>query len=239
MRHGDWWIAVISARRPRAVPEMTTQLGQVPATWYVAAGEAPAYTAAGAPHVVEGGPLVASRNRALDDAFAAGLGCVQVSDDLRRLTWTGDGQARRPLSFAGAIGKLAQGLNIAGASLAGASPTDNLYFYRAPLSTHLFIVGDLVAIRPCPERYDPMLLVKEDYDYTLQHLTAYGRVARVNGVMAAFRHRSNPGGAVAYRTPALEEETIGYLRGKWGQDVVKPNPRRPGEVLLRWKEPAR
>jgi hypothetical protein len=238
VRHGDWWVAVVSARRPRAVPAMAAQLGGVPATWYVAAGEAAAYRAAGAQAVTEGGPLAASRNAALDDAFAAGLGCVQVSDDLRRLTWTGDGQARLALTFAGAIGKLARGLDVAGAKLAGASPTDNLYFYRTPLSTRLFIVGDLVAVLPCPERYDPMLLVKEDYDYTLQHLAAYGRVARVNGVMAAFRHRSNAGGAVAYRTPALEEETIGYLRGKWGQDVVRPNPRRPGEVLLRWKEPA-
>jgi len=76
--------------------------------------------------------------------------------------------------------------------------------------------------------------LKEDYDYTLQHLRAYGQVARLNRIMPTFRHRSNAGGAVAYRTPDLEVQAIAYLRAKWG-DCIRPNTRRPHEVLLRWK----
>jgi hypothetical protein len=45
-------------------------------------------------------------------------------------------------------------------------------------------------------------------------------------------HRANPGGAVAVRTPEVEQEAIAYLRGKWG-DWIKDNPRRPNEILLR------
>jgi hypothetical protein len=116
------------------------------------------------------------------------------------------------------------------------SPTANTYFYRQAVSTHLFVVGDMILVSPTSLRFDEQLLLKEDYDYTCQHLNAYGAVARVNGVMAEFRHRSNPGGAVAYRSEALEAESIAYLRGKWG-DWIRPNPRRPGEVLLKWKAP--
>jgi hypothetical protein len=233
MRFGDCWVAVVSARRAANVAPMTRLLDTVPATWYVAAGDAGGYRDAGAAAVVESGGLAESRNRALDDAWAAGLACVQVSDDLQRLAWY-DGKHRSPLRFAGALAALAAALNSTGARLAGAAPTANAYFWREPVSTGLFIVGDLVMVRPCGLHYDPLLLVKEDYDYTLQHLRRYGVAARVNGLLAQFRHRTNAGGAVAYRQPAAEQETIGYLRGKWG-DVIRPHPRRRDEITIRWR----
>ena len=65
------YLAVISHARPGNVPAMTAQAG--PATWYVGGGEAVAYSEAGTPAAFESGPLCASRNAALRDAWAAGL----------------------------------------------------------------------------------------------------------------------------------------------------------------------
>ncbi len=234
MRHGDCWIAVISAGRPGNVHAMTGLLGEVPATWYVAdAAQQVEYAAAGARQVVAGGSLIEARNAALRDAWHRDLTCVQVSDDLRRLEWY-NGAAKEPLTFADAAYRLDTGLTLQGAMLAGCSPTANAYFYRKPVSPNLFVVGDLIAVRPCWLWFDAELPLKEDYDYTLQHLRAYGQVARLNRIMPTFRHRSNAGGAVAYRTPDLEDQAIAYLRAKWG-DCIRPNTRRPHEVLLRWK----
>lgn len=85
---------------------------------------------------------------------------------------------------------------------------------------------------PCHLWFDTGMTLKEDYDYTLAHLHDFGLVARVNGLLAHFLHRTNPGGAVAARTAELEQENIAYLRKKWGR-VIADNPRRPNEILLK------
>ena len=47
-----------------------------------------------------------------------------------------------------------------------------------------------------------------------------------------FSHRTNSGGAVAARTPELEQEMIDFLKKKWGTSVIKDNTKRPDEILL-------
>jgi len=208
--------------------------------WFVGEGEADAYRAAGAERVTESGGLCVSRNRALDDALAAGARLhLQLSDDLTRLGWA-HGVTRpevESIDVGEACRRMAIALKSTGAALAGGSPTDNPYFAKPGIGATNFIVGDMVLVRldgPRTPRWDVNLSLKEDYDYTLQHLTAYGKVARCNALLASFKHRTNVGGAVNYRTADLEQANIAYLIGKW-PGSLRLNPKRPNELLLRWR----
>jgi hypothetical protein len=116
--------------------------------------------------------------------------------------------------------------------LAGVAPTSNPFYGSTTLKLRHFIVGDLMLAAPNPLRFDPAFALKEDYDYTCQHLARYGGVVRVDWILASFRHRTNKGGAVDVRTPELEQEAIVRLKEKW-PDWIRDNPRRENEVLLR------
>lgn len=234
MRVPAWgvYLAIISARRPQAVEAMARHCPQV-GTWYVGAGEALAYAMQGAPLVVEAGALCAARNQALRDAWQAGLPCLQLSDDLRtcqRMV----GPDATSCTLADAVQQLhATMAQYPAYKLAGVAPTTNAFFYNParPVTTTRFVVGDAILVQPCALWFDEQLRLKEDYDYTLQHLATYGGVVRCNDVLLAFAHRTNRGGAVAYRTPRLEQATIAALMQKW-PGRMRLNPRRPQEILL-------
>lgn len=230
-------IAIISARRPGAVMAMSAYLDDLPATWYVADGEADVYRDAGAAEVVEAGPLCRARNLALATAFQRGQDCLQLSDDCTGFKWLRSARKgdAMPLGLRGVALQLWRAATQVGAYLAGAMPTANA-FYAAPgkVQTAHFIVGDTMLIRQgTPLRFDENLRLKEDYDYTAQHLYRYGRVARVGSLLAGYRHGTNPGGAVAYRNPDEEQAAIALLKAKWPL-AIKDNPRRPNEVLFKW-----
>lgn len=209
-----------------------------PATWYVGRGDARMYSLAGARTVVESGGLVDSRNAALNDAFKAKKVCVQLSDDLTGISLAKSKTSFEPLGFEAAVELMLKSLGETGAKMAGVAPTANAFYFdpNKPIRTNLFIVGDLIAVESNPLRFDPKLRLKEDYDYTLQHLKKYGQVARCDAILANFKHRTNHGGAVAYRTTDNEQAAIAYLKSKWGGAIVD-NPRRPNEILMRWGKP--
>lgn len=237
MRHAEApvWVSVISAGRAANVAAMQAKIG--PATWYVSAqpGEADAYRAAGAAAVVVGGGLSASRNQALREAWAQGLLCAQVSDDMGKILYAHTARRLVPLTFAEALGVLAARLEASPFHLAGVAPTNNAYFFNPArrVTQHGFCVGDLLLVRASHCWFDARFLLKEDYDFTLQHLTAYAGVVRCNDLLADFAHRANAGGAVAARTPQLERAMILALMRKW-PGSIRPNRKRANEVLLIW-----
>lgn len=242
MIDGQFWTAIISSGRPHTVPKMKQWFPF--ATWYVGhPDEVPDYIAAGAESIVVAGGLVAARNAAIDDAQEFGLYCLQVDDDLTKLAQVqitdDDRKIAVPLETAQLRKIMLGNLLDYEVHLAGVAPTANPFFYNKPVHTDAFCVGDLLLIsHETPLRFDPAFRLKEDYDYTLAHLDEYGRVARCNRILATFLHRKNPGGAVSYRTAAMEQEAIALLKHKWG-DVIADNPRRENEILLRWKNHAR
>lgn len=235
----SYHVAVISAGRPGSVPAMLTHLGDMPSTWYVPDGEGADYRYTGGQRiaVIESGGLCASRNAALDTADRLGLPCLQLSDDLVKLELA-HGPTRadvEPTTLADVVSHLSAAMATNGAQLAGVAPTANPYFSRQRINPTGFVVGDLILVAEgCPLRFDTELRLKEDYDYTCQHLEAYGRVARCDHVLASFKHRTNKGGAVAVRTPEVEQASIARLLDRWPAHI-RPNPKRPNEVLLRWK----
>tara|TARA_R110002020_G_scaffold106942_7_gene248653 strand:- start:1854 stop:2561 length:708 start_codon:yes stop_codon:yes gene_type:complete len=221
-------------------------LGSELATWYIGddADEAHGYRMAGAKQVVRAGSLMKARNMALNDALQAGLPCVQLSDDLRKLeiAISKDNKDNSPISVQAASHAILQSMKDIGAHYGGCAPTANAFYFNPHkrLTTNAFIVGDFTVYDASATngsgkllRFDEEMTLKEDYDFTCQHLESYGVVARCNNILATFSHRTNSGGAVSYRTSAEEQKNISILRNKWG-DVIRPNPKRENEVLLRW-----
>jgi hypothetical protein len=228
-------LAVISARRPHSVPAMN-QLLPIGACWYVPEDEMQAYKDAGANRVRAANALVEARNLALDDAFSTDQLCVQTSDDLTKIRRLGV-KEHPELTMHETIEEMMSAMAQTGAHLVGCAPTANPFYGKHSINTTGFVVGDLIMIAPTPLRFDANLTLKEDYDYTCQHLHAYGTIARCDYLLATYKHRTNEGGAVTYRNEQQERLAIAYLNAKW-PNTFKPNPKRPNEILMRWKPPA-
>ena len=188
--------------------------------------------------MVESGGLCESRNAALMAGWKEGLPSLIMSDDIRkcqRAYENIDGKKKaEDIAFHDVVDAMHDALFETGAMLAGVAPTSNPFYWNPKRSTHAcaFIVGDLNLVKPCGLMFDIQFKLKEDYDYTLSHLAERGVVARCDDMLVTFSHRSNAGGAVAVRTPELEQEMIVLLRKKWGSDVIKDNAKRPNEILL-------
>lgn len=225
------YLTIISTGRPDNVARMTEVLGIYP-TWVVRESDVRAYRDAGAGRVVAAPPgVAAARNVALKRAFAEDVPCITLSDDFKRVKADQPGAKPVETSLASALGQLLDHTLASGYKLGGASPTDNAYFVRHQHQHQHFIVGDATVVLPCALRYDERLQLKEDYDFTLQHIEAYGGVNRCDHLLFTWKHYSNKGGAVATRTQEVEQAAIAHLMRKWpGQ--VRPNPKRENEVLL-------
>ena len=119
--------------------------------------------------------------------------------------------------------------------LGGLPPTSNTLNYKEHkrVQTSHFIVADFIIVKPCELFFDENLTLKEDYDYTLQHIEKYGEVTRVEYILAEFAHKSNSGGAVAVRTPELEQKNIEFLISKWGHGRIMINKKRENEIVLK------
>ena len=84
--------------------------------------------------------------------------------------------------------------------------------------------------KPNEIRFDEQLTLKEDYDFTLQHIQKYGTV-RYQKYLFTFQHYSNKGGAVDIRNDKEEQKNIMILKSKWG-DKIRLNTKRKNEILI-------
>lgn len=230
-------LGIFSSGRAANVGPMSALVGG--ATWYVGDGEGDAYRAAGARKVVESGGLCESRNAALKAGWDKDMASLIMSDDMTKIqqAYLDDHGKKRAkdITFATMVEAMHDAMFETGAKLAGVAPTNNPFYWNPekPVHSCAFIVGDLNLVRPCHLFFDLRFKLKEDYDYTLAHLTDVGMVARCDNMLAGFAHKSNKGGAVDVRTPELEQEMIEKLRKKWGANIIRDNPRRPDEILLK------
>lgn len=228
-------VTVISHNRPNNVPVLEKAI-DCKATWFVGKGEGRDYTYEGASYVFESGGLVDSRNAALDYAWRHDLPCVMLEDDLKGFYLALDKKNKIRITFHDVVRYLKDSLEATRGMLylAGCAPTLNTFFYNPlkRISLNHYIIGSLILVRPCDLWFDPQFRLKEDYDYTLQHIQHFGGVCRRNDILLDVKHYTNKGGAVEYRTDELERKTIRQLKGKWGNHIVD-NPRRKNEVLLK------
>lgn len=224
---------VISAGRANALPFDKHALSTY--VFCVKTGEGDQYRAAGCQHVYETGTLMQSRNWALDHAFNNGHICVQLSDDLKSVKLNPHVAAGKKdtVRLQQAITVMVEKLSaVKGLRLLGVPPTSNAFFAKQPLSKNTFCIGDAIFVKPSEPRFDDNLTLKEDYDFTLQHIDRYGIACRYQRFLWEFQHYSNPGGAVAYRDDAREQKNINYLLRKW-PNHLRLNPKRKNEILLK------
>jgi hypothetical protein len=118
--------------------------------------------------------------------------------------------------------------------LGAVAPTSNRFFYTKPISTQVFCIASLCVVLPDDLRFDETIPLKEDYDFTLQHISRHGGVVRSNDLLAVYKHYRNKGGAVGYRNDKTERAAIAILQRKWG-NAIRMNPRRENEILLKVK----
>jgi len=195
-------------------------------------GEKQLYEKHGCKNVFETGKLIESRNKALDMAFARNEICVQLSDDLKRVTLNKNFGEKKEIDLDYAIKELATLFyKVDNVYLMGVPPTSNHFFAKAKVSKNTFCIGDMLFVKPTELRFDTQLTLKEDYDYTLQHLDKYGSCFRYQKYLFEFEHYKNKGGAVDYRNEAEEQKNIFILRAKWG-DKIRMNPKRKNEILI-------
>lgn len=223
-------VYVISAGRYDKLNFTTEQKNKY--IFCVKKGEKHLYEKHGCKNVFETGTLMQSRNAALDMAFNENKICVQLSDDLKKVTTNKNFAPKKQVDLDFAIDQLINVFQkVNGVYLMGVPPTNNDFFAKSLISKNTFCIGDMLFIKPNDLRFDTSLTLKEDYDYTLQHLSKYKNCFRYQKYLFEFEHYKNIGGAVDYRTEQEEQKNIKILFAKWG-NKIKLNPKRKNEILI-------
>tara|TARA_R110000822_G_scaffold270617_1_gene393508 strand:- start:36 stop:560 length:525 start_codon:yes stop_codon:yes gene_type:complete len=172
-----------------------------------------------------------SRNFALDHAFKNNNICIQLSDDIKKVTLNKNFFEKKIIPLDEAINDIAKKFDkINGVYLMGVPPTDNFFFANKLVIENKFCIGDMLFVKPSELRFDSQLSLKEDYDFTLQHIQK-AKVLRYQKYLFSFQHYSNKGGAVDIRNDKEEQKNIMILKSKWG-DKIRMNPKRKNEILI-------
>lgn len=233
------------------------QAGVTP-TWYVDEASVKDYQKLGLKAVV-GGKLTAARNKALRDANKAGKVCVQVSDDISAWEYR-DGKQATVREFDAMNKAWAAATRIIVSPVAAArfmlakmrgaegalKPKLGGVYMLGSCSAAMcgdvfqrqhFILGDFFVVDTGSKvLFDEEMTLKEDYDFSCAHIKKFGSVMRCNRMTLNVKHYDNAGGACSNRDKkGLEEKrNIAILCRKWPK-VFSPNPKRKGEVIMRWK----
>jgi hypothetical protein len=226
MKHN---VYVISAGRYGKLPFTKEQKSKY--IFCVKNGEGNLYKKNGCENVFETGNLMRSRNFALEHAFKNKKICVQLSDDIKKVVINKNFGDLKKVDLDYAINDIVNKFNnVKGVKLLGVPPTDNYFFANKIVSVNTFCIGDMLFIKPNPLRFDEQLTLKEDYDYTLQHMER-GDVIRYQKYLFTFEHYSNAGGAVDVRDDKEEQKNIRILKSKW-KEKVRLNKKRKNEILI-------
>lgn len=226
----NYKVYVISAGRYNVLPFSDRQKSSY--IFCVKNGEKELYEKAGCKNVFETGTLMQSRNAALEMAFRENLICVQLSDDIKKVVTNKNFEAKREVDLDVAINEMIDVFSkVKGVYLMGVPPTSNDFFAKSKISKNTFCIGDMLFVKPNPLRFDNTMTLKEDYDYTLQHISKYGNCFRYQKYLFEFQHYKNKGGAVDYRTEKEEQKNINILFQKW-KGKIRLNPKRKNEILI-------
>mgnify|MGYP003655913474 CR=1 FL=1 len=222
-------VYVISANRYNNLPFNDEQKEKY--IFCVKNGQKKLYEQNGCKEVYNTGNLMDSRNFALEHSFKNNSICIQLSDDIKKVTTNKNFVKKRVVPLDEAIedivGKFKK---INGVYLMGVPPTDNFFFANKIVVENKFCIGDMLFVKPNELRFDNQLTLKEDYDFTLQHIQK-AKVLRYQKYLFTFQHYSNVGGAVDIRNDKEEQKNIMILKSKWG-DKIKLNTKRKNEILI-------
>ena len=222
-------VYVISANRYNDLPFNKEQKESY--IFCVKNGQGQLYKQNGCLNVYDTGNLIDSRNFALEHAFKQNKICVQLSDDIKKVKLNKNFFKPKEIQLDEAIKDIVLKFNtIKGVYLMGVPPTDNYFYANKLVVENKFCIGDMLFIKPNELRFDKQLTLKEDYDYTLQHIQK-SKVLRYQKYLFTFKHYLNKGGAVDIRTDNEEQKNIMILKSKWG-DSIRLNSKRKNEILI-------
>tara|TARA_R110002020_G_scaffold22277_2_gene75164 strand:- start:796 stop:1476 length:681 start_codon:yes stop_codon:yes gene_type:complete len=225
----DYNVYVISANRYNDLPFNKKQKEDY--IFCVKNGQSDLYKQNGCQNVYDTGNLMDSRNFALEHAFKQNKICIQLSDDIKKVKLNKNFYQLKEIQLDVAIKDIVNKFKqIKGVYLMGVPPTDNYFFANKLVVENKFCIGDMLFVKPNELRFDKQLTLKEDYDYTLQHIQK-AKVLRYQKYLFTFKHYSNKGGAVDIRNDKEEEKNIMILKSKWG-DKVRLNTKRKNEILI-------
>lgn len=181
----------------------------------------------------------AARNYLLDK-FPVGTCMVQVDDDVEGLyELRGQGRANLVKMRGKEVDKLIQEnftrCKQNKTNLWGVYPVHNHFFMSRTIVPHAHVVGMFMGIIVGPERFNPGLNSKVDYEFTIQHILRYKKVVRLNYVCVKGKYASNKGGLQVVRNAEREEAEVQYLLQKYPQFVVRNTKREGSEILLKFK----
>ena len=177
--------------------------------------------------------ISATRNYILE--YAGGQDVVMLDDDLR-------GVYRLNSSETGLVPMSIQNINDfcndafkvcrkAGTKLWGIYMVKNHFFMSNAIDPAGFCISSMSGIISSDIRFDETMPLKEDYDFTLQHVKAFKKVARFNNVCIDALHYTNKGGCQDYRSDDRESEAVDILLGRY-PTLIRLNPKRKNEIII-------
>jgi hypothetical protein len=167
------------------------------------------------------------RNYLIDNEFSLGVDAVCImDDDVRGLYFWEKNDAvlidkdelqevlEKYTMLAYELGAMAWGANV---------NTDRQgYIETKPLGFKDEVLGPfLVILRGNEIRYDPRMVLKEDYDFFLMNMHRYRKVLRVNKMFYNCKQSEQAGGCAGLRNIEKEREAFERLQKKWGKKIVR------------------
>lgn len=232
-------VTVVSHLRSENVERMWALGLPTDALWFVRHGERVRYGQAGVKTVgVDGLSVTDSRQAVLQYAWHHKFdSVVMLDDDLRKLQHFDPAKGvKEPIDIPDALRYMNKVMWENNLTYVGVGPTDNAYFVKKPVHFDKYVRSAFVVVKRTDPAiwYDPRFKVKEDYDFSAQHLERFGRIGRVDAILASFSYKTNGGGCQEYRTREVEQQAIALLLEKW-PNAVRLNSRRQDEVLFKWR----
>lgn len=105
------------------------------------------------------------------------------------------------------------------------------YTICRPFGFSGMILGPWLGIINTKLRFDENLPLKEDYDFSLQHLNEFRATLRFNFLSYDVDHEKLPGGCQTYRNTEKENQQNIALQKKWGSRIVQENPRKDRDTI--------
>lgn len=116
-----------------------------------------------------------------------------------------------------------------GAKLWGIYPVYNAFFMKNKVRDRALLIGTFLGIINEGMRFNPEFVLKMDFDYCCRSMKKYGKVIRFENVSVKARHYSKGGCEKEWS----KNELMGKMLLERHGDILKPNSKRPGEVLLK------
>ena len=112
-------------------------------------------------------------------------------------------------------------------------PDIRKFDYIDPFTTRDRINGFAMGVIKDGQRFDPRLVVKQDYDFFLMSLYWKRYIWRDDRYGFLAKHYTNKGGLCAHRSTNKEIECIKILQQKFGKHVVGTVKDKPWKVVLK------